>query len=151
MLGIIRGRWSPLFHAKTFLAGVKNLSYRLPLRIHTDNSYDYPSAIKKVFWRQVDHVHSPAWKKKFKNNPIERYHNTLKQRYKTFRGFDNFVSADNFLEFFRLYYNFIRKHTTLQGKTPAQAANLDFDFGRNRFWGLIKILRLFRSIIFNDN
>lgn len=135
-----------------FLKEVKRGCETLPKRIHTDNSYDYPVAMKKVFWKAVQHIHFPAWKLKFKNNPIERYHNTLKQRYKTFRNFDNYTSAYGFLEFFRLYYNFLRKHTTLQGRTPAQAAHIELNLGRNRFLTLInKTLRLLwaRGIIFN--
>lgn len=131
--------------ATTFLTDVKRGSEKLPQRIHTDNSYDYPVSIKKVFWKTVKHVHYPAWKKKFKNNPIERYHNTLKQRYKPMRNFDNIASAYEFLEFFRLYYNYVRKHTSLQGKTPAQAAKIELSLGRNRFLSLIKkTLQLFK-------
>ena len=124
--------------ATTFLNDVKRGSEKLPERLHTDNSYDYPPAIKRVFWKHVKHVHHPAWKKKFKNNPIERYHNTLKQRYKTMRNFDNLTSAYKFLEFFRLYYNYIRKHTSLQGKTPAQAAKIELSLGRNRLLSIIR-------------
>lgn len=120
-----------------FLQGVKDATPNLPIRIHTDNSYDYPTAMKKVFWKMVKHIHFPAWKKRFKNNPIERYHNTAKQRIKVFRGFDNIDSAYAFLDFFRTYYNFVRKHTTLLGKTPAQAAKIELNLGRNRFLSLI--------------
>lgn len=120
-----------------FLTKVKRGCETLPERIHTDNSYDYPTAMKKVFWKSVKHVHYPAWKRKFKNNPIERYHNTLKQRYKPMRNFDNLISAYKFLEFFRIYYNFLRKHTSLNKKTPAQAAQIELHLGRNRFLTLI--------------
>jgi len=86
------------------------------------------------------HVFFPAWKKKFKNNPIERLHNTEKQSTKTFRNFDNFDSTRLFFDFNRTYYNFIRKHTTLGMITPAEAAGIFLNLGRNRFLSLIEIL-----------
>lgn len=130
--------------AEIFLARVKQTTQDQVWRIHTDNSFDYPLPIKNIFGRSVIHQHFPAWKNKFKNNPIERFHNTVKQRYKTFRGFDNTESASEFMSFFKIYYNFIRKHTTLGFKTPAQAAKIELNLGRNRFLSLIK--RLLRQI-----
>ena len=131
-----------------FLNKIKLSSPEMPEEIHTDNSFDYPVAFRRVFPRKKIHVHYPAWKKKFKNNPIERLHNTLKQRYKTFRGFDNFNSCENFFDFYRIYYNFIRKHTTLGFITPSQAANIKLNLGRNRFKSLIEIFwSIFKSSI----
>lgn len=133
--------------ATQFLEKIKSNSPEIPDEIHTDNSYDYETAFRRVFPRRKIHKHFPAWKMKFKNNPIERFHNTVKQRYKTFRGFDNPKSAENFLIFFRIYYNFIRKHLSLGRMTPAQAAEISLELGRNRFLGLIK-MRLFNSCSF---
>jgi len=124
-----------------FLETVKDCPVNQPYEIHTDNSYDYPWPIKKVFGKKgIVHAFYPAWKHRFKNNPIERFHNTTKQTTKTFRNFDNFESADNFFDFNKVYYNFIRKHTTLEGMTPAEAAGIFLDLGRNRFLSLIEIL-----------
>ncbi len=126
--------------AVEFLNKIKLGSPERPKEIHTDNSYDYPPAFRKVFPKRKIHRSYPAWKKKFKNNPIERLHNTLKQRYKTFRGFDNFNSCKDFFDFYKIYYNFIRKHTSLSFKTPAQAAKIELNLGRNRFRSLIELL-----------
>jgi putative transposase len=130
-----------------FLQKIKLGSPKLPDEIHTDCSYDYPPAFRKVFPRKKIHRNFPAWKKKFKNNPIERLHNTLKQRYKTFRGFDNHNSSKRFFDFFKVYYNFVRKHTTLGFITPAQAAKIELNLKRNRFKSLIEAfwLMTFRS------
>lgn len=126
--------------AVEFLNKIKCGSPELPAIIHTDCSYDYPPAFRKVFPRCRIHKSYPAWKKKFKNNPIERFHNTLKQRYKVFRGFDNIESTEKFFDFYRVYYNFIRKHRSLQMKTPAQAAKIELNLGRNRIRSMIEIL-----------
>lgn len=133
--------------AVDFLTKIKCGSPELPLVIHTDCSYDYPPAFRKVFPRRRIHKSYPAWKKKFKNNPIERLHNTLKQRYKVFRGFDNPQSAENFFDFYKVYYNFIRKHMSLCDSTPAQIAQINLKLGRNRFLAMIeRILLLWRNI-----
>ena len=121
-----------------FLNKIKVGSPKIPEEIHTDNSYDYPAAFKNIFPRKKIHRHYPAWKKKFKNNPIERLHNTLKQRYKTFRGFDNSESCEKFFDFYKVYYNFIRKHTTLGFITPAQAAKIELNLMRNRIRSMIE-------------
>jgi len=124
-----------------FMESIKNCPVNQPVQIHTDNSYDYPWPIKKVFGKQgIVHVFYPSWKKKFKNNPIERLHNTEKQTTKTFRGFDNFESTKNFFDFNRVYYNFIRKHTSLGKITPAEAAGIFLELKNNRFLSLIEIL-----------
>ncbi len=135
--------------AVEFLRKIKLASPKVPQAIHTDCSYDYPPAFRKVFPRNRHiHIQYPAWKKRFKNNPIERLHNTLKQRYKTFRGFDNFESSRKFFDFYKVYYNFIRKHTSLGFITPAQAAKIDLQLGRNRMRSMIEIfLALFKARI----
>lgn len=123
-----------------FLNKIKTGSPEKPDEIHTDCSYDYPPAFRAVFPRRRIHRYFPAWKKRFKNNPIERLHNTEKQTIKTFRNFDNFESCEKFFDFFKFYYNFVRKHTTLGFITPAQAAKIELNLGRNRFKSLIEHL-----------
>ncbi len=39
---------------------------------------------------------------------------------------------------FRTFYNHIRRHQDLRGLTPAQAAGVDLNLGRNRWMGLIQ-------------
>jgi len=123
--------------AKEFITKIKSGLLEFPKNIHTDNSYDYPPAIRKTFGRgKVKHLHFAAWKMKFKNNPIERYHNTIKENYKVMRRFQNEKTAYKFLKFFRNYYNFIRPHKTLNWETPAQRAG----FGKWNWFNLINNL-----------
>ncbi len=123
--------------AREFITKIKNKLLEFPTNLHTDNSYDYPPAIRKIFGRgKVNHIHFPAWKMKFKNNSIERYHNTIRENYKVMRRFQNEKTAYNFLKFFRNYYNFLRPHKTLCGQTPAEIAG----FGKWNWWSIIKIL-----------
>jgi putative transposase len=132
-----------------FLNKIKAGSPVLPQEIHTDCSYDYPPAFRRVFPRKKIHRHFPAWRKKFKNNPIERLHNTIKQRYKVFRGFDNQKASKEFFEFYKIYYNFIRNHTSLGFITPAQAAKIELNLKRNRLKSLIEAYKLIIKRLFS--
>jgi transposase-like protein len=56
------------------------------------------------------------------NYPIERVHNTIRQRTKTFRGFHGSVdSAKAIMKGLEIYYNFIRQHQAI-GKCPYELA-----------------------------
>ena len=45
-------------------------------------------------------------------NPIERYNEDVKQRYKIMRSFKSFESANAFLSLRRIIYNFVRGNET---------------------------------------
>jgi len=38
----------------------------------------------------------------------------------------------------RIYYDYLRPHTALEGKTPAQAAGIELDLTGNRWEALIR-------------
>jgi putative transposase len=55
------------------------------------------------------------------NYKIERLHNSIRERTKTFRGFKNLESANAIMKGYAIFYNFIRKHQAL-GKCPYELA-----------------------------
>jgi transposase-like protein len=57
------------------------------------------------------------------NNMIERLHGTIRQRNKVMRGLDDEETARTMMDGLRIYDNFIRPHTALNGKTPAKSQN----------------------------
>lgn len=63
------------------------------------------------------------------NNKVERLHNTVKERVKVMRGLHNDETANAFNDGFKAYYNFIRPHQALNGKTPAEVAGVDLKLG----------------------
>jgi transposase-like protein len=58
---------------------------------------------------------------------VERLHGTIRQRNKVMRGLDDMETAQTMMDGLRIYYDFIRPHTALKGKTPAQKANIETD------------------------
>jgi putative transposase len=59
---------------------------------------------------------------------IERFHGTLKNRTKVMRGLKNFETAHDFTQGWLAYYNYLRPHESLQGKTPAEVAGIQYPY-----------------------
>ena len=66
---------------------------------------------------------------------MERYHGTFKERSKVMRAIKKPDSA--FVRGQRIYYNYLRPHTTLEGKTPAEAAGIDLKLEGNKWEAII--------------
>jgi len=61
---------------------------------------------------------------------------TVREREKVMRGLDSEKTA--FVEGFQNYYNFLRPHMSLDGKTPAEVAGIDLNLEGNRWESLIR-------------
>jgi len=110
----------------------------------SDKLEQYRTVFNRYFYRIAKLVHGVSiacrqYGLKHNNNPIERHNEDIKQRYKTMRHFKSAASADAFLKLRRVMYNFVRNHRKLHGRTPAEMAGIQFDLGRSRLAGLIKL------------
>jgi len=72
------------------------------------------------------------------NSKIERLHGTIREREKVMRGLKSELTAKSMVNGYRAYYNCIRPHQSLNGKTPAEMANIVLDIEGNRWVNLIK-------------
>jgi len=95
-----------------------------PDEIVTDGLKSYNVAIKNVFGRKVNHVSKPRFTDTENNNLVERLNGTQKTRVKCFRRLDNISSSARIFEGWRLYYNYLRPHQALGGKTPVSGIKL---------------------------
>lgn len=78
---------------------------------------------------------------KYNNNHIERYNGKIKDRTKVMRGdFDSFEGAEAFMNLKHIIHNFVNPHQELNGKTPAEAAEIKLKLGRNKLFNLIKYM-----------
>jgi putative transposase len=122
--------------------------------VTTDGLRGYPRVLKKTFGLQSPyHIVS---RKKSKiihnvviadergfNHPIERLHNTVRERTKIMRGFHGCIdSAHAIMKGLEINYNFVRKHLALSGKTPAEMAIPSLELGVNRWLDLIKLSKI---------
>jgi len=65
------------------------------------------------------------------NNRVERLHGMISQRNKVMRGLYDEATAQTMMDGLQIYFNFLRPHMTLNGKTPAQKAKIDVDSNHN--------------------
>jgi len=112
-----------------------------------DGFENYKSAAKKYFNRvcKIEAGVPIACKKyglEHNNNPIERYNQDINDRYKTIRHWNNFESAKDTLKMRHIIHNFVNPHQELNGKTPAEAAEIKIDLGRNKLLKLIEIAHM---------
>lgn len=101
----------------------------------TDGLGSYGPAARREFPNAV-HVSGIGIQGRVNNNRMERYHGTFKERSKVMRAIKNTDSA--FIEGQRIYYNYLRPHSALEGKTPAQAAGIELRLEGNKWEAIIK-------------
>jgi transposase-like protein len=115
--------------------------------ITTDGYTAYENVVKKTFgWSnkeqkyRIIHNSVVASKGEGFNLFIERLHNSIRERTKSFRGFHGSVeSADAIMKGYTIFYNFIRKHQSINC-CPYELAipNLKLETG-NKWLELIKM------------
>jgi len=103
-----------------------------PKVITTDGLQSYRKGINKAFYshykdRRTIHRRSPGLKTRQGNtNMVERIHGTLKDRFKSLRGFKKMDTA--VLKAWPIHYNYLRPHSSLGGQTPAEASGVHLPF-----------------------
>jgi transposase-like protein len=114
---------------KTAFETAQNKANKSPKVMLTDGWRAYEDGCELVFGGDTRHiVTSPFERKELSTNIVERWHGTLKDRLKPMRGMDKSETHQLILEGFILYYNYLRPHESLKGKTPAEAAKIDFPY-----------------------
>jgi len=119
-----------------FFQRLRKLGYSQPEVIVTDGNKAYKTCINKYYPRTT-HLNIKKISLKPNTSFIERFNGTVKNRTKTMRCFEEFYSCQNTLTAFQIYYNFLRPHDALGGKTPAQEAGINLDLP-NRWATLIR-------------
>jgi len=111
--------------------------------VTTDGLLAYPYAIQKTFTlidksntKKFGVIHNQvnASKGEGFNIMIERLHNNIRQRTKTFRGFHGSLeSANAIMKGYEIYYNFITKHQTLN-RCPYELACPELKLSSENKW-----------------
>jgi putative transposase len=128
--------------ARKVLAEASSISQTRPMAVVTDGLRAYQDAITKEFFTlrspRTEHVRIPNIRDRSNNNMVERLHGTIRQRNKVMRGLYDVETAQIMMDGLRIYYNFMRPHMALDGKTPAQQAKITDDITPKNWLSLIK-------------
>jgi putative transposase len=107
----------------------KEKAGKSPKRIMTDGWSGYRDGIELVFGSDTEHVLSTPFKdKEDSTNIVERVQGTLKERTKVMRGLKTLDSMNAFLKGWIIHYNYFRPHLSLQDRTPAEVAGINFPY-----------------------
>ena len=80
----------------------------------------------------------PRFLDRVNNNLVERLQGSIREREKVMRGLKSEATARTMIKGYRAYYNFIRPHMALNGKTPTQKAGIEIVSDGNKWLQLIK-------------
>lgn len=101
-----------------------------PSEIVTDSAPSYVAAINRKFGEELKqpilHVQTSI-SSPLSNNKLERFYRTFKSRFKNVSSFHSPETAKTFSDGFSVFYNNIKKHRSLNGKTPMEAADSEDD------------------------
>lgn len=125
----------------------KKVEDRDLIKFVCDKFANYKSAFSRLFYRVANlsfgvPIACRKYNLEHNNNAIERYNGKIKDRIKNIRsGFKSFDDAQCFMDLRRVIHNFVNPNQQLNGKTPAEIAEINLKLGRNKLLGLIKFAR----------
>jgi putative transposase len=105
----------------------------IPEVVLTDGWGGYRDGIELAYGADAKHIVSkPFAEADMSTNLMERWNGTLKDRLKPMRGMDRNTNFQVILEGFVLFYNYLRPHMGIAGKTPAEAGQAGYPL---KNWG----------------
>jgi putative transposase len=118
--------------AKKAFRKSKEVCSRKPALMATDGLPSYKSAFRSEFYdyhQSCKHVADVGLQESL-NNVLEKMHGSIREREKVMRGIK--VDDTPIIPMNQIYYNFIRPHQGLKGRTPAEAAGIGV--GEEKKW-----------------
>jgi transposase-like protein len=116
---------------------IHNSHGNLPQIVYTDSLKAYREGVSQTLCYKVDHIAKCGITKPHaNNNRVERLNGTLRERVKIQREWKNPKSVI-VAEGQRIYYNFIKPHQALEGKTPANKTGIKIE-AKDKWKGLLK-------------
>jgi len=115
--------------AKALIQDAVKRAGKAPKMIITDKMKSYPDGIFTALGGATEHLQSSPFKIASEStSKIERFHETLKERTKVMKAFRDIETLITFADGFLVYYNFLKPHEALKGRTPAEKAKVRYPF-----------------------
>jgi transposase-like protein len=112
--------------AQTLLEKAERKAGKKPKLVITDKQNSYVDGMERAYGSESEHLQSYPFAPTDDTQRVERFHGTLKERTKVMRGLKNIESAIEFIDGFLVYYNYLKPHESLDGKTPAEEAKINY-------------------------
>ena len=115
--------------AESLMSEASKVAGKNPKQVITDSNYSYLDGIEKAYGSDTEHVQGNPFQPKDSGestSQIERFHGTLKDRTKVIRSFRDFETLKQFTDGWLVYYNYFKPHESLDGKTPAESAHVQY-------------------------
>jgi len=100
----------------------------VPKVVITDSLASYLDGIELAFGSDTKHIQSHPFAKEDSTSLIERWHATLRERTKVMWGMKKPEATRVILDGFLVFYNYFRPHESLNDKTPAEVAGIDYPY-----------------------
>lgn len=113
--------------AKRLIQDAVKRAGKAPKVIITDKMKSYPDGIFSALGGATEHLQSSPFNIASEStSKVERFHESLKERTKVMKAFRDVESLMTFTDGFLVYYNFLKPHEALKGKTPAEKAKVKY-------------------------
>ncbi len=102
---------------------------KTPKVVVTDQLRSYLDGVELTFGADTEHRQGSPFKVKSSGestSQIERFHGTIKDRTKVMRAFRDMDTLIQFMDGYLVYYNYFKPNEALKGKTPAEAAKVEY-------------------------
>ena len=117
----------------------QKVAQKKPMTLISDGANNFSYAFKKEYatWKtprpkHIRHIHFLDDKN---NNKMERFNGEIRDREKVMRGLKKLDTP--IIEGYKIYHNFVRPHSGLENKTPAEASGIKVE-GNNKWITLIQ-------------
>ncbi len=112
--------------AQALMEKAEKRAGKRPRLVITDKQNSYLDGIELAYGADTEHAQGSPFALTDDTQLIERFHSTLKERTKVMRGLKSVETAIQFIDGYLAYYNYMRPHESLDGRTPAEVAGIDY-------------------------
>jgi len=127
--------------SKTLFMEARQKAIKKPRIMYSDGCFAYRKGFNLAFGdcgRYSKLIQNVGINGRPHQNKIERLHGTLKDMLRARRGLNSVTVTQAMLDGWFVYYNFLRPHSAIGNKTPAEAAGIELNL-ENRWESLIDL------------